>query len=114
MALFKFRVVKPNLSDWIEFEGESFGTAIQEYHFQNSAIGCSIKVPLANGGHERQTFATFESEDGEQLISRVCYKGIYRAGGVKSFRDLHWVANQLQTSIDSLQGSWDKDQDYPS
>jgi hypothetical protein len=116
MATFKVRVTKPRETDWIELEGETIGKAVQEYHFQNvhqnyadiPSVGVSVDK-------EKQWFTLFETESGEELLSRICTSGIYRAGGVRPSKPpmtLADVAKILGVEESKLTGEWPGEEDY--
>jgi hypothetical protein len=113
----KFRVIKPLQSDWLEAKAESFAEAIQQWHYDNvSLFDISIRTVSENGGSEVQSFALFESDTGEQLISRICSMGITRQGGVKRREpklDILDVAKALDVNVAVLlEATWDNEEQY--
>ena len=117
MTPFRFRVLRPRLSEWIEREGSSVEDAIQSYHDAHVSFGwvdnsASRLVKNLDGTvKEKQCFALFELEDGSELISRICLTGIWRKGGTQR-RTIADVAKELGVSIASLENRNWQDEDY--
>lgn len=117
--IYKFKVIKPKQSDWIVAEAETFAEAIQQWHYDHvGKFDTWIREKEIDGKiQERQHFALFESDSGEQLISRICASGIYRKGGVVPHGNigdpLAYVARQLDVSRDSFDdGEWKGEEQY--
>jgi len=112
---YKFRIIKPKMTDWIEQEGTSFADAIQQYHFDNVGM---FDITYAPEGKEEQCFALFESAStGEKLLSRICRSRIRRKGGVESKaskqrKDISYVASQLEVPVEDLTGEWEGEESY--
>ena len=113
---FRFRVLRPIATAWIEAEAASIEDAIQDYH----ALRCaqtwadnSVGIFLRNQDgtpKEQQWFAVFEDETGTELISRICCTGLWRSGGVRRRgpeRTMADVARELGVEPGALsEGEW--------
>jgi len=76
---FRIRILKPRITEWEEVEGKDLIDAVQAYHFE--FLGRLPHVALRGEG-EDECFSLFDTPDGE-LISRICYSPLRRAGGVR-------------------------------
>jgi hypothetical protein len=113
MPLFRFRVLKPKPTEWIEQEGETDVDAIQAWHMRWPVDYCATLIHYEPGGQqgEREHFLRIEMESGERLISRKCSSGIYRGGGVKRPgwrpKTLADIAKELDVEVSALEGPWE-------
>jgi len=80
--IFKFRYVKPDLSEWLEYEGTSEVDAIQSHQLQ-WRTGYRVKLDVGHFVY----FALVEGASGEKFISRVFKHGLERRGGVRYRQD---------------------------
>ena len=118
-ATYRFRVVRPKPTDWIEVEDTSIEDAIQNYHYKRASRSWAdnsvgLMVYRADGTvKEKQWFAVFETADGEEVLSRICVNGIWRRGGLgqKTVAD---VARELDWDPAAFAGgaSWLGEEDY--
>lgn len=122
MKTFKFRVIAPKKTDWVEVEGTCDVDAVQSYHSERVSAYYdenSIRVTTYNEDGSRgesQSFAKFEMEDGSFLISRICTTGIHRKGGIyrKNWKPttLADAAKVLGVEEEDLLGPWEMEEDY--
>ncbi len=119
MALFKFRVLRPKLTDWVEEEGTCIEDAIQNYHYDrvsqtwaDNSVGLMVRNEDGSV-KEKQWFAVFEDEGGTEFTSRICVTGMWRKGGIPGrIRTLGDVAKELGVELSSLEIEWLYEEDY--
>lgn len=116
---YKFKVIKPKQSNWLEQEAGSFASAIQQWHYDNvGQFDTWIREKEIDGKiQERQYFALFESDNGEQLVSRICTSGIYRKGGVVPSGNItitwEFIARKLGLPVEFfVDRKWDGEEQY--
>ncbi len=99
---FRFRVVRPRPTQWVEQDGVSVKDAIQEWHLSNTRVSASYFATTDSGGKEKRHYALFELEDGSELLSLICENGIFRSGEAYKRRTPETVAGELGVSVDEL------------
>jgi hypothetical protein len=111
----KFRVLKPVVSEWFEFEG-SVEDAIQDHHANASESfdrgdGSTYRLFLREaeshaGIREIMSLRLYETEDGEKLISTIYHTGIFRKGRPVSDREhdekIQKICEELGTTREKL------------
>lgn len=97
----------------VEYEGETIEEAIQNYHYDkydslSSLVGVKFIVqPEDFPGSRRESWhlILFDTDEG-QIISRVCWNGIFRKGGFSTplIRKQLWeeVASTLGVRVEEI------------